>query len=73
MLALYDEKEILMEYIECERYEAAQEAAQKAKRENARETAIQMVRAGKLSFDEISQFFPTLTPDDVKELQKELL
>lgn len=69
MLAMYDEKEILMEYIRSERYEAAQEA----KRENAKETAIQMLKAGKLSVDEIMQFFPTLTPDDVKELQEELL
>lgn len=69
MLAMYDEKEILMEYIRSERYEAAQEA----KRENAKETAIQMLKAGKLSVDEIMQFFPTLTPDDVKKLQEELL
>ncbi len=65
MLAMYDEKEILREYIESERYEAA--------KENAKETAIQMIKAGKLSWDEIMQFFPTLTPDDVKELQEELL
>lgn len=69
MLAMYDEKEILLEYIESERYEAAKEA----KRENAKETAIQMVKAGKLSVDEVVQFFPSLTSDDVKELQEELL
>ena len=65
MLAMYDEKEILLEYIESERYEAAHEEAKK--------TAIQMVRAGKLAIDEIEQFFPTLTPNDVKKLQEELL
>lgn len=69
MLAMYDEKEILLEYIESERYEAAKEA----KRENAKETAIQMVKAGKLSVDEVVQFFPSLTSEDVKELQEELL
>lgn len=69
MLAMYDEKEILLEYIESERYEAAKET----KRENAKETAIQMVKAGKLSLDEVAQFFPSLTSDDVKELQEELL
>ena len=73
ILAMYDEKEILMEYIRSERYEAAQEAAKEAKRESAKETAIQMLKAGKLSVDELMQFFPTLTPDDVKELQEELL
>lgn len=69
MLAMYDEEEILLDYIRSEKYEAAQEA----KRETAKETAIQMLKAGKLSMDEIMQFFPTLTPDDVKELQEELL
>ena len=69
MLAMYDEKEILLEYIESERYEAAQEGEKKADKR----TAIQMVKAGKLSVDEILQFFPTLTPDDVKEVQEELL
>ena len=73
MLAMYDEKEILLEYIESERYEAATEAAKEAKRESAKEKAIQMVKAGKLSMDEIMQFFPELTPDDIKELQEELL
>ena len=69
MLAMYDEEEILLDYIRSEKYEAAQEA----KRENAKETAIQMLKAGKLSEDEIMQFFPILSPDDVKELQEELL
>ncbi len=69
MLAMYDEEEILLDYIRSEKYEAAQEA----KREHAKETAIQMLKAGKLSVDEIMQFFPILTSDDVKELQEELL
>lgn len=65
MLAMYDEKEILLEYIESERYEAEKKANKR--------TAIQMIKAGKLSMDEIMQFFPTLTSDDVEELQEELL
>ncbi len=69
MLAMYDEKEILLEYIESERYEAAQEGEKKADKR----TALQMVKAGRLSLDEVMQFFPSLTPDDVKELQEELL
>ena len=69
MLAMYDEEEILLDYIRSEKYEAAQEE----KREHAKETAIQMLKAGKLSVDEIMQFFPILTSDDVKELQEELL
>lgn len=69
MLAMYDEKEILLEYIESERYEAEQEGEKKADKR----TAIQMIKAGRLSIDEVMQFFPSLTSDDVKELQEELL
>lgn len=69
MLAMYDEKEILLEYIESERYEAEQEGEKKADKR----TAIQMIKAGRMSVDEVMQFFPSLTSDDVKELQEELL
>lgn len=73
MLAMYDEKEILLEYIESERYEAAKEAAKEAKKENAKETAIQMLKMGKLSVEEIVQYVPSLTLEDVKRIQKELM
>ena len=65
MLAMYDEKEILLEYIESERYEAEKKADKR--------NAIQMIKAGRLSIDEVMQFFPSLSSDDVKELQEELL
>ncbi len=65
MLAMHDEKEILLEYIESERYEAEKKADKR--------TAIQMIKAGRMSVDEVMQFFPSLTPDDVKELQEEIL
>lgn len=69
MLAMYDEKEILLEYIESERYDAAKEA----KRENAKETVIQMLRKGKLSVEEIVQYVPSLSIEDVEKIQQELL
>lgn len=65
MLAMYDEKEILRDYIESEKYEATKEADKK--------TAIQMLRGGKLSIEEISQYIGTLSIDEIKELQEELL
>lgn len=65
MLAMYDEKEILLEYIESERYEAAQE--------EAKEVAIQMLKAGKLSVEEIVQYVPSLSVKDVEKIQQELL
>ena len=88
MLAMYDEKEILREYIEYEKYHAAKEAAKKAAEEaakkatqeatkkatkEAKENAIKMIKAGKLSIDDIPQFFTSLTPEDIKEIEKELM
>jgi hypothetical protein len=32
-----------------------------------------MIRAGKISIEEVPQFFPTLSSDAVKELEDELL
>ena len=72
MLAMYDEKEILREYIEYEKYHAAQEATKKATKE-AKENAIKMIKAGKLSIEDIPQFFTSLTPEDIKEIEKELM
>ena len=61
MLAMYDEKEILREYIEYEKYHAA------------KENAIKMIKAGKLSIEDIPQFFTSLTPEDIKEIENELM
>ncbi len=65
MLAMYDEKEILLEYIESERYEAA--------RGEAKEAATQMLKDGQLSVEQIAKYFSNLTVEDVKKLQEELL
>ena len=65
MLAMYDEKEILREYIEYEKYHAAKEAA--------KENAVKMIKAGKLSIEDIPQFFTSLTPEDIKEIENELM
>lgn len=69
MLAMYDEKEILLEYIESERYEAEQEGEKKADKR----TAIQMLKKGKLSVEEIVQYVPSLSVEDVEKIQQELL
>ena len=67
MLAMLDEKEILLSYIEGEKYEAAQAATQKT----AKESAAQLLKSGKLSIEEVTQYFPSLSAEDVEELQKE--
>ena len=73
MLAMYDEKEILREYIEYEKYHAAKEAAEEAAKKAAKENAIKMIKAGKLSIEDIPQFFTSLTPEDIKEIENELM
>ena len=77
MLAMYDEKEILREYIEYEKYHAAKEAAKKAEklgeRNGEKKNAVKMIKAGKLSIEYIPQFFTSLTPEDIKEIEKELM
>ncbi len=73
MLAMCDEKQIMLDYIEYERRKAAKEAAQKAAKEAAKETATQMLKAGKLSIEEIVQYVPSLSVEDVERIRKELL
>ena len=63
-LAMYDEKEILREYIESEKYEAAKEADRK--------TAIQLLKEG-FSVEQIARCIPALSIDEVRKLQEELL
>ena len=57
--------------------EAAEEAAKKAEklgeRNGEKKNAIKMIKAGKLSIEDIPQFFTSLTPEDIKEIEKELM
>ena len=64
MLAMYDEKQILREYIESEKYEAAKEADRK--------TAIQFLKEG-LSVEQIARCILALSIDEIRELQEDLL
>lgn len=61
MLLRYDEKEILLDYIESERYEAA------------KEVVIRMLEDGQFSVEQIAGYFSNITVDDVNRIQKELL
>ena len=57
----------LLEIMEPEINKIAEEAAKEA----AKETAIRMVKAGKLSVDEIKEFFPKLSAEQIKQIGKE--
>ncbi|MCM1083169.1 MAG: hypothetical protein NC428_06780, partial [Clostridium sp.] len=59
----FDEEEVIRSYIKSERYEAAQEAEQN----KAKKTAIRMIKAGKMSLEDIADY-TELSLDTIKEL-----
>lgn len=61
MLAMYDEEEILLDYIRSEKYE------------NSKEIAVKMLKEGKFSVEQIAGYISNLTTDDVKRIQQEML
>ena len=50
----------------------AKATTKKATKEE-KENAIKMIKAGKLSIDDIPEFFTSLTQEDIKEIEKELM
>ncbi len=64
MMSLYDEEEVMRSYIKSERYEAEQNKAKK--------TAIRMIKAGKMSLEDIADY-TELSLDTIKELSNQLM
>ena len=60
MRALFDEEKIMRTHIASERREASRVAAEK------------MLRDGKITVDEISEYFTNLSEGDIQEIEKEL-
>ncbi len=65
MMSLFDEEQIMKSFIKSERYEAAQESA--------RETAKRMIKKGKMSLEEIADYVPILSLEELKELEAEVM
>ena len=65
MMSLFDEEQIMKSFIRSERHEAAQETA--------RETAKRMIEKGKMSLEEIADYVPALSLEELKELETELM
>ncbi len=65
MMSLFDEEQIMRSYIKSERYEAVQESA--------RETAKKLIKKGKMSLDEIADCVPSLSLDELRELEAEVM
>lgn len=72
MLAMYNEEEILLDYIRSEKYEAAKKGEKEGERKADKRTAIKMLKTGKLSVEEIVQYVPSLSVEDVEKIQQEL-
>jgi hypothetical protein len=64
MMSLFDEEEIMNSFIRSERHDA--------KKEQAEETAKTMIKAGKLSMDDISMY-TSLPLDVVNKLKEEMM
>ncbi len=61
MMSLFDEEQIMKSFIRSERHD------------EARETAERMIKMGKLSLDEIALCVPSLSLDELKELEAEIM
>lgn len=61
MMALFDNERIMRTHIASEKKETARKAAEK------------MVIAGKISVDEITEYFTELSAEDVREIENGLL
>ena len=61
MMTLFDDEQILKAY------------KKDIKNDVVREIAIQMIRKGKLSLEEITEYVPSLSMDELRELKVEVL
>lgn len=65
MMTLFDEEKIMHAYVAQERRDAAEESARKA--------AEKMLKAGKMSVEEIAACFTELSVEDIREIEKGML
>lgn len=65
MKSLFDQEEILKFYIKTERNEAA--------RESAKITAKRMIEKGKMPLEEVAEYVPALSLDELKALENEVM
>ncbi|MEH2942523.1 hypothetical protein VSQ32_06535 [Lachnospiraceae bacterium KK002] len=60
MMALFDEERIMRTHVASE------------KKETARKAAVKMLKAGKITVDEVAEYFTDLSARDIQEIEKEL-
>ena len=73
MMALFDQEEVFDTYVKSERREAAKKATKEAEKRTRKETAVQLLKAGRCTVDEIGEIFPQLDDDDIIEIEQEFM
>lgn len=69
MMSLFDDEQIIRTYLKDAESTAAYTAAYKADRE----TAERMIRKGKMSLEEISDYVPALSMEELKKIEQEIM
>ncbi len=69
MMALFDEEQVMRNYVA----RKEKEAVERATEETARETAIKMLRSGKFSVEEVAEYITKLSIDDIREIEADLI
>ena len=65
MMSLFDDEQILRTY--------AKDIARETERETERKTAERMIKKGKMSLEEIADCVPSLSFDELKKLEAEIM
>lgn len=65
MMTLFDDEQILKAY--------AKDIEDNKEKETERKTAERMIRKGKMTLEEIADYVPSLSLDELKKLEAELM
>jgi hypothetical protein len=71
MMSLFDEEQIMKTYVKDVQKEAAKEGEKEGAKKNATETAKRMFDIG-LSFDEVAKCSPSLSVEELREIEAEV-
>jgi hypothetical protein len=69
MMNLFDEEQIMKTYAR----DLQKQAEKKATKKTAKETARRMIEKGKMSLEEIKEYVPDLTMEELREIEAEVM
>lgn len=73
MMTLFDDEQILKAYTKEIEEKTARETARETARKTSRETAEKMIRKGKMTLEEIADCVPSLSFEELEEIEAEVL